>query len=63
VPELRKYTVTQEREVEVRATSTYEAVEQARAAFENRVEDNDVTMVGTPVTPRETSLTVREDRY
>ena len=61
MPEVRYYTVTQEREVKVWANSPIEAAEIADAAFNNKVEKDSVEAphVRSPV--RERSIDVRED--
>ena len=61
MPELRYYTVTQEREVKVSANSPIEAAQIASVAFSDEVEKRDlvVTHITNPV--RDRDLVVRED--
>lgn len=61
MPEIRYYTVTQEREVKVWAESPIEAAQLANAAFQNEIKKGDVaeTHIRGPV--RDMDLVVRED--
>lgn len=62
MPEIRYYTVTQEREVKVSATNVIEAAEYANYAFEGKVQEGDQSVsphVHSQVRTRD--LTVRED--
>lgn len=62
MPEIRYYTVTQEREVKVWANSPIEAAQVADAAFNDRIQEGDQSAaphIRSPV--RERSIDVRED--
>ena len=61
MPELRYYTVTQEREVKVSANSPIEAAQIAAAAFKDEIDEDGlaVTHITHPV--RDRDLVVRED--
>ena len=62
MPEIRYYTVTQEREVKVWANSPIEAAQIADAAFNDRIVEGDQSAaphIRSPV--RERSIDVRED--
>jgi hypothetical protein len=59
LPELRYYTVTQEREVKVSANSPIDAAVLANRVFTDTKHPEDQINVQTPI--RERGLTVRED--
>jgi hypothetical protein len=62
MPEIRYFTVTQEREVKVWADSPVEAAKIADAAFSGRIEEDDQSApshIRSPI--RERTLDVRED--
>lgn len=61
MPEIRYYTVTQEREVKVSAKDPLEAAELAHAAFRGDIEKGDIAKVNVLKPVRERSLEVRED--
>lgn len=62
MPEIRYYTVTQEREVKLWANSPIEAAQIANAVFQDKIQEGDQSAaphIRSPV--RERSLDVRED--
>lgn len=61
MPELRYYTVTQEREVKVSANSPIEAAQIADAAFKGVIQKDDPSGPGITNPVRERDITVRED--
>lgn len=62
MPEIRYYTVTQEREVKVSASSPIEAAQIGDAAFSGRIEEGDQSVAPHILNPvRERSIDVRED--
>ena len=61
MPELRRYTVTQENEVKVSATNPTDAVVLANRIFSGTKNPEDQINILAPV--REISIEVREDRY
>lgn len=61
MPEIRYYTVTQEREVKVSASSPLEAAQIASAAFDDEIEDDDITKIHITKPVRIRDLEVRED--
>ena len=61
MPEIRYYTVTQEREVKVSASSPLEAAEIAYAAFKGEVQQDDLTATHITNPVRDRDLVVRED--
>lgn len=63
MPEIRYYSVTQEREVKVSAASPLAAAQIATAAFEGEIHDQDVAKVHVTQPVRDLGITVREDRF
>ena len=61
MPEIRYYTVTQEREVKVSAGSPVEAAQIADAAFKGEVQEGDLTATHIAKPVRDRDLVVRED--
>lgn len=61
MPEIRYYTVTQEREVKLSAQNPIEAAQLADAAFKGEIEEGDITQVHILRAVRERTLDVRED--
>lgn len=61
MPEIRYYTVTQEREVKVTANSPLEAAQIADAAFKGEISVGDLTNVHIQKPVRERGLVVQED--
>ena len=61
MPEVRYYTVTQEREVKVWANKPFEAAQIADAAFKGEIQNGDLaeTHITRPV--RDRDLLIRED--
>lgn len=62
MPELRYYTVTQEREVKVSANTPIEAAEIANVIFNGTIQEGDQSVAHHIVSPvRERELVARED--
>lgn len=61
MPEMRYYTVTQEREVKVWANSPVEAAQIGDAAFRGDIQSDDVTATHITRPVRDRDLVVRED--
>lgn len=61
MPEIRYYTVTQEREVRVSASSPLEAAQLATAAFAGEIQTDDIAKINVITPVRERSIDVRED--
>lgn len=59
MPEIRYYTVTQEREVKVAANSPIDAINLAERIFSNTKRPEDQINIITPI--RERAIDVRED--
>lgn len=60
MPEIHYYTVTQEREVKVSATNPTDAVVLAQRVFSKTKKPED--QINVQMWPRETYISVREDR-
>ena len=63
MPEIRYYTVTQEREVKVSASDPLEAAELATAAFKGEITDSDIAKLHVTQPVRDLGIVVREDRF
>ena len=61
MPEIRYYTVTQEREVKVSANSPLEASQLGQAAFDGEIVEGDLAKLHIIRPVRQRSLDVRED--
>jgi hypothetical protein len=61
MPEIRYYTVTQEREVKVSANSPVEAAQIADAAFKGEIQPDDLVVQYITRPVRDRDLVVRED--
>jgi len=61
MPEVRYFTVTQEREVKVSADHPLAAAQLGQAAFDGQIDDEDLARLHVTKPVRQRSLEVRED--